>query len=263
MSSKASLLPPLKRYSRPIIPNNFLSDYKPASSLPNLDFLDPTAGTIVTLKRQNASPQNAYRDQALKQRREIFEWLDCENPKPMELLTRIGKCATPYAKLIQMACEELEFSHSPTRSQKIDELERESVVGSAKKEVLIAQQQSKFDRAKAVNTELLSAVEKVDRRLSKVNSKTEQLQHLVTLHGVDVPPTPKTAQDEIDKEVEAIESSRTGRVGQPLNDEILKQLWKEQTELEDQIQILEKKLTECQNKQLIALKEYVARKQKR
>lgn len=253
MSSLRGYTPP--NYT-PLLPRQFQSTFKPQSMLstikPNERKLGSTSA-IVSVANIQVNPKVVAQHTVQRQRREILEWLSTENPTPVELLSRLAKCTTQYSKLITETVEELGFTHAPTRSQKIDDLERESALNSAKMEVEIQQQQEKLQKAKNDKAVLLEKIKKANTKLDKINKDVGLLQSLFIYQGLE------TTQDTNKQQV--ILSDETLEKPKPILDENLyRELWSSRQELLEQIEELQKKLTKTQLKQVEEMQALCKRK---
>lgn len=230
----------------PLLPRQFQATYKPGSMLATLKPQERKLGStsaICSVSNIQINPKLVAKHQAQKQRKEILDWLSTDNPPAVDLLSKVSKCATPYSKLLTESVEELSFIHAPTRSQKIDDLERESALNSAKMEVEIQQQQEKLTKVKNEKQQLLDKIKKANARLDKVNKDVSLLQSLFVYQGID-------NSSESNKQ-QVILSEETLEKPKPvLDQELYRDLWKTRQELLDQIEELQKNLTKTQQMQV-------------
>jgi hypothetical protein len=195
-----------------------------------------------------------FREKTMKsfqERRELLKELEIRNMNPVILLGRLAESCTPYAHLIKMAAEEFRFSTGPARSQKVDDLERESAVDSAKKEVEIQQLAQKLARIRTEGAEIRNNLARRQKKLDNLNKDIERLNHLAHLSGVtaqDLAPPP-TRNMEFDDE--GLEPPK----GIPLDDAKYKLLWTEHTQLVRELGDLKEELLRQQVQQMIVFRE--------
>ena len=223
---------------------------------------------MITLPRQPLlTTEMAVKGKAQSQKVEILRSLEDENISPLEILLRVSQCSTPYANLLKLAYDELQYATAPTHSAQFEELERTSVLTSAKRDVEVQQQQDRMLRLKAEGNNLRKTLQKHQKTLQKLNEDIDRLNNLVSQHSVesaDMMAYPQQLQQR-----DEVRSARTQTVNSTINmqdeialneaiplDEVLyKQLWGEQMLLNQQIDDLEKQLRKIQQKQLVTYHE--------
>lgn len=244
---KSSLLSPTYQPSFRATPitntREFVTEFRGGSNTP-----------LVTIRRTPYQSKNIQNPKAIKMKKEILEWLADENPPPIEVLKRVAECPTPYAKLISMASEELSYSLGPLRSEGLEELERNSSLNSAKVEVEIQQQQEKIIRSKNERNEIREKLKIVNKELSTLNSDIERLQRLSTLHDVD------NKENNLKRRIDSTFITESSSEEPKFDDEVYKNLWLEQQQLLDVIQMLQNNLVSKQKEQVIEMRKYTRRK---
>lgn len=213
---------------------------------------------LITLHKNTTSVKARVAQKAHRQKKEILEWLSGENPTAIELLKRVSECATPYTKLLIMTCEELQHVLGPVRSEKLDDLERDSSLNCAKLEVDIQQQREKIVKIKSEATELAKELRNEKKTLETLNFEIERLQKLHSFQESDEQesqeqPEKKSELREWDESCEEIK----------LDEEKYRELWMEQQQILDVLQLLEDSLKEKQEEQMKEMRKYVERKRKR
>ena len=256
--SKLGMKKTLTHNYTPNLPREFMPSFKAKGLLTTGENFHITqrcgsASNIISLSNTSTNAKLAMKIQAQKQKKEILDWLSTENPSPGEVLQRLSKCSTPYAKLFNEACEELSYMHATTRSQKIDDLERESALTSAKTEVEIQQQSEKLIKAKNERANLNEKIKKLSAKLDKINKDVKLLQDLSVYEGIDNEPEQK------EKPVELVETELEKKVP-PLDENEYKVLWQTRQELLDQIEELKETLKKVQAKQVEEIRNYALRK---
>lgn len=251
-------LPRLKTHLTAPVPRQFFSTYRSREVNPPKIMNTRKIGTATDIFFNNTqmSIKDISHAHAVQQMKEILKKLEFSNPTPLELLRTLSNCSTPYSSLLKLASEELEYATKPARSQKLDELERESAVNSAKKEVEIQQAHDRLTRTKNEGNDLEVMMNRFQKRLDGVNTDINRLNDLLTLHGVSIEKDPNAGKP---KEV-LIENELMQETPPPvLDEELYKQLWAEHIELLNEIDDLQVKLKEIQEQQTVAFRE-VARK---
>lgn len=243
---KSSLLSPSYQSSFRATPINntrdYVTEYRGGSNVP-----------FITIHRTPYSSKSIQSSKAIKMKKEILEWLADENPPAIEVLKRVAECPTPYAKLISMASEELNYSLGPLRSEGLEELERNSSLNSAKVEVEIQQQQEKLIRAKNERSDINEKLKILNKELSTLNSDIERIQRLSTVHDIDNKKDETKRHRGEDFIPEIAEEPK-------FNDEVYKSLWLEQQQLHDVIQMLQNNLVSKQKEQVAEMRKYTRRK---
>ena len=256
--SKLGMKKTLTHNYTPALPREFLPTFKAkglVSSGENFQITQRcgSANNIITLNNTSTNAKLAIKIQAHKQKKEILDWLSNENPSPGEMLQRLSTCSTPYAKLFREASEELSYAHPTTRSQKIDDLERESALTSAKTEVEIQQQSERLIKAKNEQSNLKDKIKKLSTKLDKINKDVGLLQNLIVYEGVDKEPEEKK------KPVQLVEAELEKKVP-PLDENEYKVLWQTRQDLLKEIDQLKENLKEVQAKQMTEIRNYALRK---
>jgi len=235
------------------IPRVFSPDYK-ISPLEIDEELDDkksySVHTVLSIPSVAISPKKAMKMQSLRDRRELTELIEQKKLAGVDVLVQISKYKSNYSKLVASAAEELSLLNLNSRSQKIDDLEREAALNSAKMEVEIQQQQEKLIRLKNEKTELNEGIKKNTVKLSKLNSDVQMLQTLNDQHGMNEE-KPVIAKKEID-----ITQNKKEKPSPSLNDADYKRLWGERQELLDKIDLLQEQLKSVQEKQMEVFQEH-------
>ena len=217
--------------------------------------------TLVSLTRTTETPQTMIIQKAMKQKKELLEWLSEENPRPTDLLRRLAKCSTPYARLFKSMAEELDLMIRTMRSEQLDDLDRESSLKSAKLEVEIQQQRERLVKIRGENAEIHERLEGDKEVLNKLNVDIDGLQALAT-YSLDAQDGRKVRRDEMTEggEWQAPEAKKENV---KLDNAEYQKLWTEQQELTTSLQVLGIELRQKQQQQLEEMKAYVMRKNPR
>jgi predicted RNase H-like nuclease (RuvC/YqgF family) len=186
-----------------------------------------------------------------KQKRELLKQLEVRNMGPIELLEKLSEVCTPYAHLIKLAAEEFGFSTGPSRSQKVEDLERESAVNSAKKEVEIQQTIQKLAKIKGEGQELKSKLTRYQKRLSALNKDIERLTHLSNVNGLTSREPGPVVQRNVELDDEGLEPVKAI----PLDEAKYKLLWTEHTQLLKQLGELKEELLQRQVQQMVVFRD--------
>lgn len=236
--------------SKPM-PKEFGHSYRPKSGL--VDFMSTAGRTQSSIVSISTLQSTHKRDQLIKaqqQKKELLAELEASNLGPIQILSKLANCSTPYASLISLAAEEFEFTTGPARSQQVDDLERESTVDSAKKEVEIQQLTQKLSRKRSDATEKKRMLAKHQKALEQLNKDIDRLNQLVAFNGIhdkeeEQKPEPVVRKTDDLQDMGPI----------PLDDDKYKGLWREHTKLLDELEVLKAKLVETQERQMDAFKE--------
>lgn len=225
-----------------------------------------TETAIVALPRMIVDQDKFNRIKAMKQKKELLEILETDNLSAADILLKISTYTTPYSKLLKLAYEELQYAPTTSHSTQIDELERNSAVTSAKKEIEVQQLTDKSIKLKNEFSELKKNLKKSQNQLQTLNDDIVALNKLAEIHSIEINnEVLKSARSEIsesDDEVnenidetenEFIKNDKNQKI--PLDDDLYKKLWNENTNLLDEIDQLQKKLLKTQEKQAIAFHE--------
>jgi hypothetical protein len=209
------------------------------------------SGRLITVP---PTPSHRPRPQALAERRDIFSWLADENPPAVEVLRRVSTTSSPFASLIALACDELENSLGPVRSDGLEDLERESSLRCATIEVEFQRRQESIVKLRHEAAALQDELKRRNRELEGINFDIERLHRLHGNYGIEhVKEVPKVEED----------WSQYQELGQqviPLDDEMYRQLWQEGQQIDTDIGSLETVWQQKQQDQLKEMKEYIKRR---
>jgi hypothetical protein len=201
-----------------------------------------------------ATQTHPRRSRAHEEKKAILDWLSVENPPPGEVLRRLSNSSTPFASLLSLACDELEHALGPVRSEKLDELERDSSLAAARLEVEIQREHDRTVKLRHEAAALRDDLQYRKRDLDRINMDIDRLHRLHEQYGIQtVKEKPKAEED----------WSQYRELGQPvvkLDDELYRTLWTDQQQIHTEIQALE---TECQAKQqaqLGEMRKYILRR---
>lgn len=243
-----SQFPTLKPFCPKPLPREFGQDYRSESSLDVSSNTMRGRSAFVTIRHMQTSHKKEQNMKAHQQRKEIFDDLALSNISAMDLLRRLSECTTPFSRLLKRVIEELEFTSGVSRSQKVDDLERDAAVESAKKEVEVQQVAQRLSRIKQDGVETRKILARHQRRLENMNKDIKRLEHLSGLSVCD--------EEEQKQKVFTQDGVRTEAVI-PLDDDKYKALWLDHTELLDQITEQKRVLETTQERQRIAMRDRV------
>ena len=94
----------------------------------------------------------------------------------------------------------------------------------------------------------------VNKELSTLNSDIERLQRLSTLHDVD------NKENNLKRRIDSTFITESSSEEPKFDDEVYKNLWLEQQQLLDVIQMLQNNLVSKQKEQVIEMRKYTRRK---
>ena len=217
--------------------------------------------SLVSLSKTTTSPEDMILKKALKQKKEILEWLSDENPSNVDLLTRLSQCSTPYARLFKRVAEEMEVMIKAMRSGKLDDLDRESSLTSAKLEVEIQQQRERVSKIKADTEEIQSKLKRGKQILNRLNGDIDRLQTWAT-YNLNTEEGRKTRREEFVDNGEWEEPAEQTETVK-LDTVEYQGLWTEQQQLTNSLQVLANDLRQKQLQQLEEMRAYVKRKNPR
>jgi chromosome segregation ATPase len=170
------------------------------------------------------------------------------------VLRRLSTTSTPFAPLLALACDELEHVLGAVRSDKLDELERDSSLESARLEVEIQRQHERIVKLRHEAVTLREDLHRRDRDLDLLNSDIARLQRLHEQYGISIVKEKPKAQEDW---------SQYRELSQPvakLDDELYRTLWTEQQQIHNEIQGLESEWEARQNDQLGEMRKYILRR---
>lgn len=221
-----------------------------------------TVTAIVSLPRMIVDQDQANRLKANEQKKKLLEILETDNLNAADILLKISEYTTPYSKLLKLAYEELQYTAVTGHSAEIDELERNSAVDSAKKEIEIQQLTDKLIKLKNECTDLKKSLKKSQNRLETLNNDIVTLNKLAEIHSIEfnnvVVKSARSENIEVNEEIDENEEELIKKEKDHpihLDDELYKNLWKENTDLLDKIDELQKQLVKTQEKQAVAFHE--------
>jgi len=193
------------------------------------------------------------KSQSSGEKQEIFTWLSEGNPKPVDLLHRVSLTSTPYAKLIKLTCDELAHSLGHVRSERLDELDRESSLSCARVEVEIQRQRERIVRLRHDKQEIQEELNKYEADLRELGFAIDRLHQLAQVHGL--------AGDKQDRKSEELPAYvDLSRKQAAFDQDMYRALWQEQQELLDQLQALESHLAATQKQQVVEMKAWTLRR---
>jgi hypothetical protein len=208
----------------------------------------PTASAVFMVARPDSSEHKDSFRLAHRQRQEVYRALSERNLDSLGLLTRLSECATPFAKLFAQAADELSFTSKPRRSQRVEDLERDAAVESAKKEVEIQQLAQRLERARGEGAALGGVLAKHTKTLDELNQDVDRMSYLMRANGIvadEVPPPPDVELDDGLEIPHVI----------PLDEAQYRVLWAANMKLQEDVENLRLRLVEVQGRQEIALRE--------
>ena len=240
------------------LPKEFQSTYKASPLGYSCDFLeDHRSGTnqsIITLPSLNQTPQKVFKAQANREKKEILEWIKTNNPNGISILNKCSQSKNSFSKLIALIVEELSLLSAPTRSQQIDDLERESALNSAKLEVEIQQLNEKLLKFKNEKNDINERIKKNKNRLNKLNSDVQLLQNLFEFHKI-------SEKNNINEKKNINLKENNLEKSNPIfNENEYKRLWGERQDLLDQIENIQNELHLVQEQQIFELQEHAKKK---
>jgi hypothetical protein len=195
-----------------------------------------------------------HRGRLQGERSEILKWLTEVNPRPLDLLRRLSQTSTPYVRLLTLVCDEMEHCLGPVRSEKLDELERDSSLTCARLEVEAQRQHERVVRLRVEKQGLQDELRRRQRDLEQLGSTIDALQELAHTHGIDKEKQEPRRTDNWGAYKDLSKQSAA------LDDTMYRELWKQQQELLDEITVLERELAARQAAQLVEMKAYVLRR---
>jgi hypothetical protein len=234
-------IPPPKEYSRTHRPFQFRAFGQPIQFVPGA-----TRQFRVSLAHSQSASQRETTTRANREKSELLSDLSIAAMDAVDLLDRLSNCLTPYASLFKQAVDEFSFGAPPSRAQKVDDLERESAVQCAKKEVEIQQLLQRIERMKADGVDIRGRLVKQQQRLDSLNNHMEKLSHLLEITGYTPEENPAPAADEAPSDRLQMPASL------PLDEAKYKELWRRNVELQENVSAMQEQLKEVQARQVVA-----------
>jgi hypothetical protein len=208
----------------------------------------PTASAVFVVGRLDAWQKKDLFHVARAQQEEVYRLLSESNLGPLDLLTRLSGCATPFAQLLTQAADELSFTTNRTRSHHVEDLERNAAVDSAKKEVEIQQLAQRLERARAEGAATGAVLAKHTRTLEKLNHDFQRISDLMHANGIDADKDPPPRDVELDDGIDIPHAI-------PLDEAQYRVLWAANLKLQEDVENLRLQLAEVQGRQEIAMRE--------
>ncbi|OHT14587.1 hypothetical protein TRFO_14992 [Tritrichomonas foetus] len=261
MRAKTQLYPTIKKpvVANRCLPVQYTQNFKPSSSIKYnnvVEAVDRVGSTVIVSlpKSQHTTIDSVIKVKANEQKEKLLKELELENINATEILLRVSQCFTPYANLLKLAYEELQYATAPTHSAQFEELERTAALTSARQEVDVQQAEDRVARLKTEGNELKKNLRRHQNRLNSINKDIDRLNQLTQLHGIENSDEVQSKQHVIDDDdgISAAEKI-------PLDDNLYKELWAEHSSLNNQIEELEKVLKETQERQADAFHETAMR----
>jgi hypothetical protein len=185
---------------------------------------------------------------ANREKSELLNDLSLTTMEPVEVLERLSNCLTPSSSLFKQAVDEFSFRSAPSRAQKVDDLERESVVQCAKKEVELQQLLQKLERMKSDGVDINGRLARQQEKLNGLNRNMDKLTHLLEVSGYHEEAHPTVVVDPtLNDEIPVVASL-------PLDDAKYKELWKRNVELQETVLAMKEQLKEVQARQMVAFR---------
>jgi hypothetical protein len=170
------------------------------------------------------------------ERNEIFRWLSLENPHYSQLLRRLCETASPYARLIAIVLEEFENQILQPRDEKMLQLERDAELRISLVEAEIRRQNDRVTNLKKSNFQAKCEFGSGSTVLNGLNSDIKRLEKLLEEHGIDI-----NEQEMRQTQDSGTDTKETVLDAPILDEDGYRELWTEQQELLDLLEILREK----------------------
>lgn len=120
---------------------------------------------------------SARRDKAAQ----IQSWIDCENPKPLEILRKIAEISPPHSRVLTLICDELSKFPSSALQEPIFDLNDDASEQMAEIHMKSRDITRETEDLEREESELLRQLEDAKRQHEKAQAEHDRMKHLIEM----------------------------------------------------------------------------------